>query len=170
MLLSQCEQSCCHDKYMMFLSWQLQDVLVATSPRWCCCDDILLRCCVSCNRLEEGNTEPNPNGVHRVAQDLDGEWLTECAITSECMISRSSKHTKFQAIGPNTIISECCDQIINGIREKRSFQRCNWIVWWITSITAWMECYFMLVLCMDYGWFMTITPAVSQYFIMYWIQ
>ena len=39
-----------------------------------------------------------------------------------------------------------------------------------TTFTAWMECYFMFVLWMDYGWFMTITPAVSQYFIMYWIQ
>ena len=30
------------------------------------------------------------------------------------------------------------------------------------STTAWMECYFVLVLWMDYGWFMTITPAVSH--------
>ena len=46
----------------------------------------------------------------------------------------------------------------------------NIATWQTSHDTAWMECYFMLVLWMDYGWFMTITPAVSQYFIMYWIQ
>ena len=49
-------------------------------------------------------------------------------------------------------------------RTKRPEHSVEWGLYHV-GVTAWMECYFMLVLWMDYGWFMTITPAVSHFFI-----